>query len=290
MSPSFLLALFFAGYAARCFNFIDASWQGPDVNDAENQIVVDNDARNVEIPCVINTDGLSWSDLGLYMCPTMVQCRSDRDRFKLARIEKNTIFNYYPEDFKVSLNGSLIVRKMSSKYDGMVVWCIGQVQYHGARENTTLIKIAKERPKIRIKSPQLLSVIVGTILYLGCNATGYPPPRVIWFRDKEVLQNRSIEESTSLVLRNVTKDDGGKYICRATNLLGSDSYEVQVNVTEFKNSTLPTQIDKQGSRGSDPYKVATFVLLTLLILAMVFIVHLKRQNRRLNQGNALPEV
>ena len=88
-----------------------------------------------------------------------------------------------------------------------------------------------ERPKIRIKSLQLLSVIVGTILYLGCNATGYPPPRVIWFRDKEVLQNRSIKESTSLVLRNVTKDDGGKYICRATNLLGSDSYEVQVNVT-----------------------------------------------------------
>lgn len=88
-----------------------------------------------------------------------------------------------------------------------------------------------ERPKIRIKSPQLLSVIVGTILYLGCNATGYPPPRVIWFRDKEVLQNRSIEESTSLVLRNVTKDDEGKYICRATNLLGSDSYEVQVNFT-----------------------------------------------------------
>lgn len=123
--------------------YLYTSSTGPDVNDAENQIVVDNDARNVEIPCVINTDGLSWSDLGLYMCPTMVQCRSDRDRFKLARIEKNTIFNYYPEDFKVSLNGSLIVRKMSSKYDGMVVWCIGQVQYHGARENTTLIKIAK---------------------------------------------------------------------------------------------------------------------------------------------------
>ena len=123
--------------------YLYTSSTGPDVNDAKNQIVVDNDARNVEIPCVINTDGLSWSDLGLYMCPTMVQCRSDRDRFKLARIEKNTIFNYYPEDFKVSLNGSLIVRKMSSKYDGMVVWCIGQVRYHGARENTTLIKIAK---------------------------------------------------------------------------------------------------------------------------------------------------
>ena len=95
--------------------YLYTSSTGPDVNDAENQIVVDNDARNVEIPCVINTDGLSWSDVGLYMCPTMVQCRSDRDRFKLARIEKDTIFNYYPEDFKVNLNGSLIVREMSSK-------------------------------------------------------------------------------------------------------------------------------------------------------------------------------
>ena len=67
-------------------------------------------------------------------------------------------------------------------------------------------------------------------LHLDFDATGYPSPRVIWFRDEEVLQNRSIEESTSLVLRNVTKNDDGKYNCTATNLLGRESYEVQVNV------------------------------------------------------------
>lgn len=116
---------------------------GSDINDAENQIVVKNDARDVHIPCSINTEGQPQSDLGLYLCPTMAQCRSDRDRFIIARIEKRTVFNYDPEEYKLTLNGTLIVRKISSKYDGMVVWCIGQIRYQGVRENTTLIQIAR---------------------------------------------------------------------------------------------------------------------------------------------------
>ena len=116
---------------------------GSDIKDAENQIVVKNDARDVHIPCSINTEVQPQSDLGLYLCPTMAQCRSDRDRFIIARIEKRTVFNYYPEEYKLTLNGTLIVRKISSKYDGMVVWCIGQIRYQGARENTTLIQIAR---------------------------------------------------------------------------------------------------------------------------------------------------
>ena len=116
---------------------------GSDINDAENQIVVKNDARDVHIPCSINTEGQPQSDLGLYLCPMMAQCRSDRDRFIIARIEKRTVFNYDPEEYKLTLNGTLIVRKISSKYDGMVVWCIGQIRYQGTRENTTLIQIAR---------------------------------------------------------------------------------------------------------------------------------------------------
>lgn len=116
---------------------------GSDIKDAENQIVVKNDARDVHIPCSINTEVQPQSDLGLYLCPTMAQCRSDRDRFIIARIEKRTVFNYYPEEYKLILNGTLIVRKISSKYDGMVVWCIGQIRYQGVRENTTLIQIAR---------------------------------------------------------------------------------------------------------------------------------------------------
>ncbi|XP_027042390.1 vascular endothelial growth factor receptor 1-like isoform X1 [Pocillopora damicornis] len=207
---------------------------GSDINNAENKIIVENNAKDVGIHCVINRDDLPQSDSeskGLYMCPTMRQCRNERrDRFIIARIENNTIFNYYPKEYKVSMNGTLTVRKMSSKYDGMVVWCILMVPLIGAGENTTVIQIAQERPKLNINSPQLFAVVQGMTLHLDFDATGYPSPRVIWFRDEQVLQNRSIEESTSLVLRNVTKNDEGKYNCTATNLLGSDSYEVQVNV------------------------------------------------------------
>ena len=120
---------------------------GSDINNEENNIVVENSARDVGIHCVINRDDLPQSDSeskGLYMCPTMEQCRNEnRDRFIIARIENNTIFNPNPKEYKVSLDGTLIVRKMSSKYDGMVVWCILMVPLFGARENTTLIQIAK---------------------------------------------------------------------------------------------------------------------------------------------------
>ena len=69
-------------------------------------------------------------------------------------------------------------------------------------------------------------------LHLDCKATGFPSPRVIWFRipDMQMLQNRTNEEVTSLVRRNMTKDDEGEYICAAENPLGSVSYRVQVNV------------------------------------------------------------
>ncbi|PFX28975.1 Inactive tyrosine-protein kinase 7 [Stylophora pistillata] len=205
---------------------------GIDNDDAENQIVVENDARDVQIHCLINTDGLPLSDLGLYLCPTMAQCRNDRDSYIISRIESRSVYNYYPKQYKLSLNGTLTVTKMSSKHDGMVVWCIGKVRHHGVRENTTVIQIARERPTIRIKSPQLFSVVKGMTLHLDCEANGFPTPQVIWFRtrDRKVLLNRTNDEATSLVRRNVTKDDEGGYNCTATNLLGSDRYEVQVNV------------------------------------------------------------
>ena len=120
---------------------------GSGINNAGNKIVVENNAKDVGIHCVINRDDLPQSDSeskGLYMCPTMRQCRNERrDRFIIARIENNTIFNYYPKEYKVSMNGTLTVRKMSSKYDGMVVWCILMVPLIGAGENTTVIQIAK---------------------------------------------------------------------------------------------------------------------------------------------------
>lgn len=264
--------------------------EGIDNDDAENQIVVENDARDVQIHCLINTDGLPLSDLGLYLCPTMAQCRNDRDSYIISRIESRSVYNYYPKQYKLSLNGTLTVTKMSSKHDGMVVWCIGKVRHHGVRENTTVIQIARERPTIRVKRPQLFSVVNGMTLHLDCEATGFPPPQVIWFRirDRKVLLNQTNDEATSLVRRNVTKDDEGGYNCTATNLLGSDRYEVQVNVIDFPSSTMSTLKERQEYQEQDSYKVITFALLPLLVLATGCLIYLGFRNgsRRSSRENA----
>lgn len=49
MSPSFLLALFFAGYAARCFNVIDASRQGKVVQIAFSHLISANHKHKANV-------------------------------------------------------------------------------------------------------------------------------------------------------------------------------------------------------------------------------------------------
>lgn len=50
---------------------------------------------------------------------------------------------------------------------------------------------------------------------------GVPQPNVMWFKKKDFQQIGSfLPLNGSLSLRNVSYEDAGTYICRATNALG----------------------------------------------------------------------
>ena len=62
---------------------------------------------------------------------------------------------------------------------------------------------------------------------LPCHGDGYPPPRVAWVSDGVVLQNRSSDQDTNLVIvANGTKGTTAKYECWANNAHGKDLYVV----------------------------------------------------------------
>ena len=62
-----------------------------------------------------------------------------------------------------------------------------------------------------------------------CRAGGVPRPTITWV--KVVAGNeKSVGEGEQFTIANTSGSDDGKYTCRATNELGSDSREVILNV------------------------------------------------------------
>ena len=74
---------------------------------------------------------------------------------------------------------------------------------------------------------------------LNCQATGQPTPTVTWRKAVGHMSNeRSRVFNGRLEITNVTKTDGGDYICSAKNILNEDSAHTQVMVFEQLKFTL----------------------------------------------------
>ncbi|XP_039599455.1 neural cell adhesion molecule 2-like isoform X2 [Polypterus senegalus] len=80
-----------------------------------------------------------------------------------------------------------------------------------------------------------------------CRASGYPEPVITWYRNGRLIEESDQylmrEKSTELTVRNIKKDDGGSYFCKATNKAGVDQSElllkvfVQPHITVLNNET-----------------------------------------------------
>ena len=71
-------------------------------------------------------------------------------------------------------------------------------------------------------------MVEGNVLYLVCEAKGYPSPSVTWKKNEKVLQT-SITR-TDFIIDNTSEKDAGKYECEASNSLGTVSYTVEVTI------------------------------------------------------------
>ena len=90
-----------------------------------------------------------------------------------------------------------------------------------------------------IQRPSSVIVEEGHKVSLNCQVTGQPTPTVTWRKAVGHVSNeRSRVFNGRLEITNMTKTDGGDYICSAKNILNEDSAHTQVTVFEQPKFTL----------------------------------------------------
>ena len=83
-------------------------------------------------------------------------------------------------------------------------------------------------PTITNKSKSKVTIFVGNLLYLVCEAKGYPSPSVTWKNNGKVLQTNI--NKTDFIIDDTSEKDAGKYECEASNSVGTVTYTVEVAI------------------------------------------------------------
>ena len=83
-------------------------------------------------------------------------------------------------------------------------------------------------PTIIKSSKSEVTVVDGNVLYLACEAEGFPAPSVTWKKSNKVLQTNI--NKTDFIIDEASEKDAGKYECEASNSVGTVSYTVEVTI------------------------------------------------------------
>jgi hypothetical protein len=144
--------------------------------------------------------------------------------------------NYAPvqtrQDISILASGDLWIGDVKESDEG---------GYRCAAENTVLhlSAVTNEakltvhvRPQILVKSPDMVTVILGSLLCLNCSASGSPEPGIQWqLNGKPLMQDNNITLNTEfLMIQSVSLKGEGTYECIASNAAGSVRTEVFVDV------------------------------------------------------------
>ena len=112
-------------------------------------------------------------------------------------------------------NGALQILHVR-KDDSDLYYCAASNLLGRVEKKTFLVVVSP--PCFLIKPPAKVVAWVGDSLKLNCSATGDPLPVISWKKQGGQLPvGRSQQIDGALVVRNISKNDTGNYICMATN-------------------------------------------------------------------------
>ena len=115
---------------------------------------------------------------------------------------------------RLKYNNSSIQLLNAKKIDSDLYLC-SATNLLGSFERKTFIVIVSH-PRFIVKPPVSISAAPGSTLTLNCSATGDPQPVISWRKQRGHLPvGRNQQINGALVIRDITKDDAGYYICTA---------------------------------------------------------------------------
>ena len=151
---------------------------------------------------------------------------------------------------RVKYNNSALQILHLRKDDSDLYFCAASNLLGRVEKKTLLVVVSP--PRFTVKPPAKVVARVGGSLKLNCSATGDPQPVISWKKQGGQLPVvRSQQINGSLVIRGITMNDKGNYIC------------VAVNAGVFKSETVTFTEVKKGL-----LQVISIVLSTVLELTL----------------------
>ena len=93
-------------------------------------------------------------------------------------------------------------------------------------------------PRVSVSSNQLMAEEDQTIA-IACSVTGQPPPTITWSKAIGSLPGTAAVNNGVLKINNESRKDGGVYICKAKNILGTAVTTAQLTAVAGNPLHLP---------------------------------------------------
>lgn len=96
-----------------------------------------------------------------------------------------------------------------------------------------------------------VTVIEGDFVQLGCHVQGSEPIRIQWLKAGREIKpsdrcSYSFANGTAVLeLKDVTKADTGDYVCKASNVAGSDTSKAKVTIKGTDTSVVSFRLSQQ---------------------------------------------
>nr|XP_058962259.1 hemicentin-2-like [Pocillopora verrucosa] len=147
-----------------------------------------------------------------------------------------------PKRFTQVSNGSLRIGFVKPEDHGTFICTMKQTKgpQRVTRRDKNILVTVIIRPKVDISGASNL-IIEGNSVNLTCKVVeGRPEPQITWLKNKTFHK-----QSLSLFFSEITKEDEGRYTCKAENAAGFDTKDIDISVKvpprvsdEFRNLTI----------------------------------------------------